>query len=162
VIRTVAQKAAHSKALRLMCAAAGGEWPAQPPGGSLAAASFGDFQNASRRFVRNLVAILPMLGFLGTVVGLSTTLSDLPAAIGAGATPHPLDLSGALGGLAIKFQTTLLGLLTSMICGFGLALLERRELEFQAECLLVVSVCVASEDPAQVCERSGHEFRGAS
>lgn len=102
-------------------------------------------REASRRFLRNLIAILPLLGFLGTIVGLSTTLASLPAALASGARPgEGFDFSAALDGLAIKFQTTLLGLLTSMISTALLAALERREAEIDAQCLLIVDAALAS------------------
>ena len=103
------------------------------PGRRVASKSFAEFHGASRRFIRNLLPLLPMLGFLGTIIGLSTTLADLPGAMGPGAEAHGADFSGAISGLALKFQTTLLGLLASMICGLCLAALERRESELVAE-----------------------------
>ena len=110
----------------------------EPRYDELRALSFHEFHTASRRFIRNLLPLLPMLGFLGTIIGLSTTLADLPSAIGVHGDAGAMDFSGALAGLAIKFQTTLLGLLASMVCGLCLACLERRESEFTAECVFLI------------------------
>ena len=83
-------------------------------------------QLASRRFLRSLIPLLPLLGFLGTVVGLTTALNDLPRGLAAGGAP---DISASLSGLAIKFETTLLGLLGSMIAIAALNILEKKEAE---------------------------------
>ena len=136
ILKTAAASAAHTRGVRLMREAlrAATDGLAHEALDSL---SFEHFQNASRRFMRALLPLLPLLGFLGTIVGLSTTLMELPHALAAGGAGRALDFSGALAGLAIKFQTTLLGLLGSMVAGFCLAILERREAELAAECLLI-------------------------
>jgi hypothetical protein len=130
--------AAHTRAFRLLIAAietkkAGNENPAK-----LAALSFDGFQSASRQFVRALLPVLPLLGFLGTVVGLATAISELPSGLTEG-TEHAFDISASLGGLAVKFETTLLGLMASMISSLSLNYLEKREAELAAACLLIVT-----------------------
>src|SRR5262249_9917854 len=52
---------------------------------------------ASRRFVKGLVAFLPLLGFLGTVIGLSIALGELPRGLGQGSTAA-LDIGASLAG----------------------------------------------------------------
>src|SRR5262249_44217942 len=99
----------HTRALRLVeDALAGvttrGEAPA-------ASAALTGFHQSFRRFVKGLIPLLPLLGFLGTVIGLATALAELPR-LGTGRR-EVIDLSGSLAGLAIKFETTLLGLLGS-------------------------------------------------
>lgn len=143
VLATVAPMAGHTRGVRLIREAlrAAGEGPRREALDSL---SFEHFQTASRRFMRALLPLLPLLGFLGTIVGLSTTLTELPHAL-AGAGGGALDFSGALAGLAIKFQTTLLGLLASMIAGLILAVLERQEAELAAEALLIVDSALGSQ-----------------
>ncbi|HVB88810.1 MAG TPA: MotA/TolQ/ExbB proton channel family protein [Beijerinckiaceae bacterium] len=133
LLESAAASCAQARGLRLMRDAVRG---AGSPEG-LDALSFEHFQNASRRFIRALLPVLPLLGFLGTIVGLSTTLADLPHALGGLRPGATLDFSGPLAGLAIKFQTTLLGLLASILAGLCLAVLERREAELAAECLLI-------------------------
>lgn len=53
-------------------------------------------------------------------------------------TDHAFDISASLAGLAVKFETTLLGLMASMISSLALNFLEKREAELAAACLLVV------------------------
>lgn len=93
-------------------------------------------ETAARRQWRALLPLLPMLGFLGTVIGLATAIAGLPGTMSAAGTA---DLSGALAGLAVKFETTLLGLAASMLLMLLLAWLERREAEFAAAVRLAVS-----------------------
>lgn len=129
--------AVHTRAFRLLNAAiettgAKGGNPAR-----LAALSFDGFQAASRQFVRALLPFLPLLGFLGTVIGLATAISELPRGLTDGAD-HAFDISASLAGLAVKFETTLLGLMASMISSLALNFLEKREPELAAACLLVV------------------------
>ena len=100
------------------------------PAASLA---FETFRQASRRFVRGLVTLLPLLGFLGTVVGLATAMGALPLDGAAGAR---VDLTASLAGLALKFETTILGLVASMIAAVLLAALDRSEAEHAASCTL--------------------------
>lgn len=102
-----------------------------------------DFHHASRRFIKGLVPLLPLLGFVGTVIGLSITLSQLPHNTSQ-AGQAALDISASLGGLAIKFQTTLLGLVGGMIASTVINLLEKAETEVLAECALIVSAVLRS------------------
>ena len=90
---------------------------------------------------------LPLLGFLGTVIGLATSIAELPASL-SDAPGRGFDISGSLAGLAIKFETTLLGLLASMTAALALNLLEKRETELSAECLRSVEAALAPVDRA--------------
>ncbi len=104
-----------------------------------------DFHLASRRLVRSIVPLLPLLGFVGTVIGLSITLGELPRSTADGARAAA-DISASLGGLAIKFQTTLLGLVGGMVASTALNALEKSETELAAECALVVAATVCAPD----------------
>jgi hypothetical protein len=84
----------------------------------------------TRRFMRAVLALLPLVGFVGTVVGLSIAIGALPADLaGAGGR---VDIAGAVGGLAVKFETTLLGLGGAFIAALLLSWLERAEAGFVA------------------------------
>lgn len=102
----------------------------------LATLSFDSFHRASRQFIRTLIPFLTLLGFLGTVIGLATAVSELPTDLATG--QGGFDISASLAGLAVKFETTLLGLIASMISSLLLNLLERQEAQLAAECLLIV------------------------
>jgi len=127
----------HTRAVRLIRdqLAAAQETSVRAAAASTALAGF---HQASRRFVRGLIPFLPLLGFLGTVIGLSIALAELPHGLGSGGQREVFDISGSLAGLAVKFETTLLGLLGSMIAAFALGFLEKSESELAAECSLLV------------------------
>jgi hypothetical protein len=87
---------------------------------------------ASRRLIRALVSFLPLFGFLGTVIGLTAAIGGLPQNLGPEAAGN-LDIGASLVGLAVKFETTLIGLVGALIASLLLALIERREGEMIAE-----------------------------
>jgi biopolymer transport protein ExbB/TolQ len=92
-----------------------------------------DLHAASRRFLRALIPLLPLLGFLGTVIGLATALGQMPQSFGGdGPGAGEIDLARSLAGLSIKFETTLLGLIASMVASVGVALLEMHETQREA------------------------------
>lgn len=62
----------------------------------------------------------PMLGFLGTVIGLSGAIEKLPGAIG-----NPDALAPVLSELHVAFDTTLLGLIGALTCLIGAKIVEQ-------------------------------------
>lgn len=72
---------------------------------------------------------IPILGFIGTVQGLSIAVGNLSL----GNTSDPESLKSAInnltGGLGIAFDTTLLGLVLSMIMSFPMAAMQKQEEE---------------------------------
>lgn len=132
---------AHTRTVRCLTEAA---WPTSgQAGGSLGGQAYDGFHDASRRFVRGLLPFLPLLGFFGTVVGLTTAMAALPT----GGEGGRIDLSGSLSGLALKFETTLLGIFASMVASLLLALLEKDELELAAECKRLAEATEARDGP---------------
>jgi len=72
--------------------------------------------DSDRRVLGVLIAVLPLLGFLGTVVGISAALAGLEITL-LGSTYEPGDIQGllreSLGGLSLAFETTILGIASS-------------------------------------------------
>lgn len=99
------------------------------------------FHDASRQFLRRLLSLLPLLGFLGTVVGLAVAISGLPRGLSGS-----VDLTASLGGLAIKFETTFLGLSVYLVGSLLVNLLDRLELEARAGVMQLAAE--ARHDPA--------------
>lgn len=136
---------AHTRTVRLIrdsldaAAARGATFPA-------ASAALSGYHQASRRFVRGLIPFLPLLGFLGTVIGLTIALAQLPHGLGAGQR-ESFDIGASLAGLAVQFETTLLGLIGSIIASLALGLLEKAETELAAECALLVDAAEARDRP---------------
>lgn len=71
---------------------------------------------------------IPILGFIGTVQGLSQAVSSLSA---GGTDPEALkaSINNLTSGLGIAFDTTLLGLVLSMIMSFPMAAMQKNEEE---------------------------------
>lgn len=77
--------------------------------------------DASYAFIRFQIWAIPILGFLGTVLGITEAI--------AGVSPDQLekDMSSVTGGLATAFDTTGLALMLTMITMFCSFLVERLE-----------------------------------
>ena len=142
--RAVLKSAPQTRAARLLADAVELLTGSSTERASLATLSLEGFRDASRRFIRTLLPFLPLLGFLGTVIGLATAIAELPHGL-AESGARSFDVSGSLAGLAIKFETTLLGLLASMISSLALNLLEKREAEFAAACLRAVETAIPQQ-----------------
>lgn len=71
---------------------------------------------------------IPILGFIGTVMGLSSAVGGLDM---NSADPEAMkaSLEGLTGGLGVAFDTTLLGLILSILMSFPLAAVQKREEE---------------------------------
>ena len=89
-------------------------------------AAVGGVTDRTRRFAVGLAGLLPLMGFMGTVLGIMTALRGLPALF-EGGTPDPAALSGLLGGLSGAFETTLIGLGAAVAASLALALIESAE-----------------------------------
>ncbi|MGV8938743.1 MAG: MotA/TolQ/ExbB proton channel family protein [Allorhizobium sp.] len=94
---------------------------------------------ASRRFMRTLLSFLPLLGFLGTVVGLSIAIAGLDSRVGQAAG---VDLAASLAGLSLQFETTLLGLLGGLLGALAIALVDKREAELLASARHLAAGCL--------------------
>ena len=70
---------------------------------------------------------IPILGFIGTVQGLSVAVSAL--AMGDTSDPEALktSINSLTGGLGVAFDTTLLGLILSMFMSFPLSAVQKKE-----------------------------------
>ena len=73
---------------------------------------------ASRRMIDWLIAALPILGFLGTVIGMSLTVGDAAAMLAEEFGRQQSELSLLTLQLAVAFDTTLYGILAMLITGF--------------------------------------------
>lgn len=70
---------------------------------------------------------IPILGFIGTVMGLSVAVGSL--AMGDNADPAALkeSINSLTGGLGVAFDTTLLGLILSVLLSFPLSAVQKHE-----------------------------------
>lgn len=70
---------------------------------------------------------IPILGFIGTVMGLSTAVGSL--SMGDNTDPEALKMAinNLTGGLGVAFDTTLLGLILSILMSFPMAAVQKKE-----------------------------------
>lgn len=80
-----------------------------------------DGLSSSYALVRTITWAIPILGFLGTVIGITMAIANI--------TPEQLEtsLTGVTAGLAVAFDTTALALTLSMILVFSTFIIERSE-----------------------------------
>lgn len=93
---------------------------------ALADAAAGHLSAPRERLIRALVAMLPLLGFLGTIAGLIEALGSLPDLFAAEGQREGA-LTEVIAGLSTAFETTLVGLVGAAGCSFLLVLLVDRE-----------------------------------
>ena len=78
-----------------------------------------------------LVASIPILGFIGTVLGLGSAISGFSKFLEQGSSLEMSQITASLqevtGGLGTAFDTTLLALVLSILAQFPLASVQRRE-----------------------------------
>ncbi|MCH9652879.1 MAG: MotA/TolQ/ExbB proton channel family protein [Planctomycetes bacterium] len=80
-----------------------------------------DQMHASYSLIRTITWAVPIIGFLGTVIGITIAIANV--------TPDQLDtsLSEVTGGLAVAFDTTALALGLSLVLVFSTFIVERME-----------------------------------
>ena len=84
-------------------------------------------QQEGYALLRVIIWATPMLGFLGTVIGITLALGDLsPQSL---VNEPEVAMQGLLGGLSIAFDTTALALMLAMVLMFAQFLTSRLEAE---------------------------------
>ena len=78
---------------------------------------------AKRRQIESLVRLLPMLGFLGTVIGLAGAIGAMSATMGDGSFGRA-SLDALFRSLALKFETSLLGLAAAIVTGVVMSAID--------------------------------------
>ena len=82
---------------------------------------------ASYSIIKVFLWAIPILGFIGTVMGLSDAVGSL--SIGGDTDPEALEqsISNLTSGLGVAFDTTLLGLILSILLSFPLSIVQKKE-----------------------------------
>lgn len=95
-----------------------------------------DAAESSYTLLRGLVWAIPVLGFIGTVQGLSLSLGAFGDVIQESADFDQLKpaLREVTGGLATAFDTTLLALVAALVVQMLLTVIRRREEELLDDC----------------------------
>jgi biopolymer transport protein ExbB/TolQ len=91
---------------------------------------------SSYTMVSGVVWAIPVLGFIGTVQGLSLAVGNFGKTLQAGAEVSRLkdSLLGVTGGLSTAFETTLVGLVAALVIQLYLSFLQQKETDFLDEC----------------------------
>ncbi len=93
------------------------------------AAFYQSASESSYSVPRILVWAIPLLGFIGTVIGISQAVNRFSGFLETAGDVEQIKegISGVTGGLAVAFDTTLLALFLSVLVMIPLVLLERYE-----------------------------------
>jgi biopolymer transport protein ExbB/TolQ len=87
--------------------------------------------------IRGFVWSIPILGFIGTVLGLSEAIGSFGSMLSSG-SGEILDIKAGLqqvtGGLATAFDTTLLALVAALVTQLLITMLKKKEEMFLDEC----------------------------
>ncbi|MCW8137371.1 MAG: MotA/TolQ/ExbB proton channel family protein [Planctomycetota bacterium] len=92
--------------------------------------------DASYTLVRGILWMLPVLGFIGTVIGLSVALGSFGAVLANASDIGELRtaLQSVTGGLATAFETTLQGLVATVAVHLLMIFVRGREETFLEDC----------------------------
>jgi biopolymer transport protein ExbB/TolQ len=91
---------------------------------------------SSYTVLNGLVWGIPVLGFIGTVLGLSLAIGRFTNTLQAAGdlTLIRASLQGVTGGLSTAFETTLIALTFTLILQMGITFQQKREMAFLDEC----------------------------
>ncbi len=92
--------------------------------------------DSSYTLLRGLIWAIPVLGFVGTVLGLSVALGSFGGVLAAAQQMDQLKdaLQTVTGGLSTAFETTLEGLVATLIIHMLMIGVQRREEQFLDDC----------------------------
>ena len=91
---------------------------------------------SSYTLVSAMVWAIPVLGFIGTVQGLSSAISTFTKTLASSGDLAAIktNLQGVTGGLATAFETTLAALVMALVLQLWFSALQKRETDFLDEC----------------------------
>lgn len=92
--------------------------------------------DSSYTMLRVLVWAIPILGFIGTVLGISEAVSGFSDSVNSAASLEVMreSIGSVTTGLGVAFDTTLLALVMSIVIMFPMSALQKAEEEFLARC----------------------------
>ena len=85
---------------------------------------------------KGFIWAIPVMGFIGTVLGLSDAIGGFGTVLGEEFSPEKLkdSLTGVTGGLAVAFETTLIALVAALIIQLILTFINNFEEDFLDSC----------------------------
>lgn len=107
-----------------------------------------DYLSGSYTILKGFIWAIPVLGFIGTVLGLSEAIGGFGTVVKNG-VDDPKELIAALGnvtgGLSTAFETTLIALVIALICQLLMTMVQNREGHFLDECSDYCHRCLISK-----------------
>jgi len=91
---------------------------------------------SSYTILKGIIWAMPVLGFIGTVLGLSEAIGGFGSVLAAGGELSALrdSLRGVVAGLSVAFGTTFEGLITTLVLQIVLSFFRKAEEEFHEAC----------------------------
>lgn len=91
---------------------------------------------SSYTLLNGFVWAIPVLGFIGTVLGLSMAIAQFTQTLQASADISLIrsSLQGVTTGLATAFETTLIALVFALVLQLWITFIQKREMSFLDEC----------------------------
>lgn len=95
-----------------------------------------NYLSNSYTILKGFIWAIPVLGFIGTVLGLAQAVGGFGQVVAGGADIEQLkaSLGGVTGGLAVAFETTLIALVAALIVQLLMTFAVNREEIFLDEC----------------------------
>jgi biopolymer transport protein ExbB/TolQ len=92
--------------------------------------------DSSYTMLRVLIWAIPILGFIGTVLGISEAVSGFSDSVNSAASLEVMreSIGSVTTGLGVAFDTTLLALVMSIVIMFPMSALQKSEEEYLARC----------------------------
>jgi len=117
---------------------------------------------SSYTLISAMVWGIPVLGFIGTVQGLSQAIGTFTRTLASSADLNAIkaNLQGVTGGLATAFETTLVALVMALLIQFYLNALQKQETDFLDECNDYCHLHVISK--LRLADRNRSEVRAAT
>ena len=100
------------------------------------AANDDNYLASSYTVLKGFIWAIPVLGFIGTVIGLSTAVGGFGTVVAQGADIEQLksSLGGVTGGLAVAFETTLIALVAALFVQLVMTFVQNKEELFLDDC----------------------------
>ena len=100
------------------------------------AANDDNYLASSYTVLKGFIWAIPVLGFIGTVIGLSTAVGGFGTVVAQGADIEQLksSLGGVTGGLAVAFETTLIALVAALFEQLVMTFVQNKEELFLDDC----------------------------
>jgi len=95
-----------------------------------------DFMESTYALPKGFIWGIPILGFIGTVIGLSQAIGQFGSVLSAGNAFDTLtsSLKGVTAGLAVAFDTTFVALVAALVLQLLLTAIKKREEVFLDDC----------------------------